>query len=354
MKPSVHPPRGDQPRAERPPAPGARAGWRTWMPLPPLRSLRDELRRNPGLKLVSLWLAGLLWFAINVTERDAERVVELPVTIRKLQPGLIVTNLPTKPVAFTLRGPRTILDGVDEHKGRVALDLGGTLPGDQRIEINTEMVRPDFPRRLKIVRIEPQRLKIRVDRLVRRSLPVRPELAGLPPLGFTVAESHVVPDQVEVTGPAAKVDEIREVTTEAIDLRAVSTEAGATTVERSVLLGWAGDFVSFTPDHVNVTITLEEVMVSREFRHVDVRVMGVEPQRAQLTPAFVDLTIRGPQRVLHNFKLDAAAVTIDASGLGPGAHRVAARVDLPPALEVVRRVPETHQLQLAGTGGGRH
>src|SRR5262249_23446432 len=311
-------------------------------------------RARPGLFLMSLGLAVILWFTINVTERDAERVVELPVTVRKLPAGLIVPDLPTKPVAFTLRGPRTILDNVDEHKTRVALDLTNAMPGDQRIELGVHLVRPDLPRRLKVLRIEPQRVKVRVDRLVRRTLPVRPELAGMPPLGYNLAESQVMPASVEVSGPAAKVDELHDVGTEPIDLRALAVSGAAVKSEQTVLLGWAGHFVSFNPDHVKVTLHLEEAHVVREFRKVDVQIQNLGPLRAQLVPPTIDLSIRGPQRLLHNFALDPGAVTVDAAGLSAGRHKVTAHVELPPAFEIVRQAPETHVLQLQSIEGGRH
>src|SRR5207249_8376339 len=119
-------------RGERAPAPGGEstpgpAGptppWRRLLRVPRPRDVRAALSRNTGLKLVSLLLAFFLWFSINVSERDAESTIELPLRVRSLGPGLIVTNQPAKPIAVTLRGPRTILDGVDERRARLALDL---------------------------------------------------------------------------------------------------------------------------------------------------------------------------------------------------------------------------------------
>jgi YbbR domain-containing protein len=298
------------------------------------------LRRNTGLKLVSLLLAFFLWFSINVSERDAERTVDLPVAIRKLEPGLIVTNPPAKPVGVTLRGPRTILDGVDEPRSRLALDLSGARAGDQRIELNADMIRPELPRRLKVVRLEPPRLKVHVEPLARRRVAVKVDLAGMPALGYTVAETHVSPDQVEVSGPANKVDDLKEITTETIDLRGQSE-----TLQRDLLLSWAGDFMSFVPDHVTVTVTFAEVVMSRDFKRVDVRVLNPEGA-ATLVPPTIDLTVRGPQRLLHNYKITDGAVYVDAAGLSAGSHRVSPRVDLPPALEVTRRQPEVLTLQI--------
>jgi len=326
--------------------PGPTPPWRRLLRVPSRGELREGFRQNPGMKLVSLLLAFFLWFSINVSERDAERVVELPVTIRKLQPGLIVTTPPSKPISVTLRGPRTILDGVDERKVRLSLDLASATAGDTRIELSADMLRPELPRRIKILRLEPARVKIHVERLARRRIPVRPDLAGMPALGYTVAESTVVPDHVEATGPASKVDDLKEISTESIDLR-----GAADTIQHDALLAWAGDFVSFTPDHVTVSVTLEEVMVSRDFRRVDVRILNADAFQAQVVPAQIDLTVRGPQRLLHNYRLPDGAVTVDAAGFPAGSHHVAPHVELSADLEVSRRQPEVLTLQLIPRGG---
>ena len=56
-----------------------------------------------------------------------------------------------------------------------------------------------------------------------------------------------------------------------------------------MLLSWAGDFVSFTPDHVTVAVTFEPTMMVRKFEHVDVSVRNVpEGMHAKITPARSD------------------------------------------------------------------
>ena len=93
------------------------------------RRLREIIRHNRGLKLVSLLLACFLWYSINELERDAERVVEMPVAIRKVPSGLIVTELsPAKGVTVTLRGPRTILDSVDGREDAARRSTSRTRP----------------------------------------------------------------------------------------------------------------------------------------------------------------------------------------------------------------------------------
>jgi YbbR domain-containing protein len=336
-----------RPRPEEAPAPepeprpaGPTPPWRGLLRVPRPRDLREMLRRNPGLKLVSLGLAFLLWLSINLGESGAERTLELQLAPPRIAGDLVVTNLPPQ-VAVRIRGPRTILDGVDEHRTLVRLDLLGAEPGERWVEFGRDMIHPDLKARLKVVRFEPQRLRVRVERVVRKAVPVRPELAGMPAMGYTVAESAVTPERVEAIGPASKVEELKEVVTEAVNLH------GATTaVQRDVLLSWTGDQVRFKPDHVLVRVTLEEVVVSREFEHVAVRVFGVEARRVQLRPPWVNVTVRGPQRLLQSYRIPEGAVYVDATGLTARRQQVNVRFDLPAPLEVTRREPAVHLLEL--------
>jgi YbbR domain-containing protein len=298
------------------------------------------------LKLVSLLLASFLWFSINVSERDAERIIDLPLVVRRLPAGLIVTN-PPRPVAVTLRGPRTILDGVDGRRARLAVNLASVSPGDARLELNGDMLRPQLPHRVKVVRLDPARLRIHVERLVRRVISVRADLAGMPALGYTVVQSRVTPAQVEVTGPASKVEALKEITTEPIELRGLAESA-----QRYALLSWAGNFVSFSPDHVTVGIAVEEVMVSREFKQVSVQVRQADGMVARLTPVRVDVTVRGPQRLLNNYEIADGAAYVDATGLPAGRHQVTVEVSLPPAMELTRLRPPRHTLRVT-EGEGR-
>jgi len=320
--------------------------WRR-LRVPQPRDVRAALTRNTGLKAVSLLLAFFLWFSINVSERDAEGTLEVPLRVRALAAGMIVTRQPVKPIGVTVRGPRTILDGVDERRTRMTIDLSDVTPGDLRKELDANMLKPELPRRLKVVRIEPPRINVRVERLARRRLPVRTELDGPPPMGYT-ADTTVTPGEVEVSGPASKVDDLKEIKTEPIDMRGAPEP-----IERNVLLSWAGDFVSFTPDHVLVGVSFHPTMMMRRFEHVEVAVRGVPAgMRAKLVPPRVDLTVQGPQRVLSNYELPDGSVFVDAGTLGPGTHRVTLQAVLPQSVEVTRRDPEVHTLEIGPPRSG--
>jgi YbbR domain-containing protein len=152
-----------------------------------------------------------------------------------------------------------------------------------------------------------------------------------------------------VTGPASKVDDLKEIKTEPVEMHG-APEA----LERNVLLSWAGDYVSFTPDRVTVAVSFQPTMMIRRFEHVDVVVRGVPTGlRAKLVPPRVDLTVTGPQRVLATYQLEDGSVYVDASTLGPGSHRVTPQAELPQSLEVTRREPEVQRLEVTTARGER-
>jgi YbbR domain-containing protein len=142
---------------------------------------------------------------------------------------------------------------------------------------------------------------------------------------------------VEVTGPAQLLEGLKQVPTEPVDLRGASEP-----MQRNVLLERIDQAITFVPDVVQVRVNVEESIAQREFQKVAV----AAPEGAAVTPANVDLTIRGPQRLLHNLTLPPETAHVDVSGLEPGSHTVAVQVTLPEGLKVVQQSPERVRVRI--------
>ncbi len=328
---SRRPTDGDSPR--RPTAPWQR------IRLPRRSALRAVVENQPGIKLFAIVTAVFLWYSITKTERDAERIIDLPVSLRKIPDALTVLNPPTKPVSVTLRGPRTILDNVDEHKVRLQLSLASIQLGDNRIDPSGSMLNPDLPRSLKVVRFDPPSFMLSVDRRAMKRLPVKIDLAGVPAFGYTVAESTVSPEMVDVTGPARLLADMNHVSTEQIDVKNADQA-----FQRNILLDQIDPSLTYVPDVVQVRVTLDESVAVRAFPKVAVAV----PDGAQVTPTSVDLTIRGPQRLLHNLTLPPDTAHLDVASLPPGSHLVPVQVTLPEGLKLVSQSPERVRVRIGG------
>ena len=335
-----------EPGTERPARPTP--PWRRLARVPSLREIREGLRRNTGLKLVSLVLAFFLWFAINVSERDAEIDINIPVTTQRLSSDLIVVEKkPVKPVSVTVRGPRTILEGVDGRRMRLVVDLTQATAGETRkVELNADLLKPELPRRLKAVRFDPGTATVRVARLLRRNVPVKVAVEGDPPLGYTITAA-ARPTEVEVTGPAKKVEAMGEIKTEPINVTALTQSA-----TREVPLVWAGDFMRLGLSRVVVTLAVKEIMMSRDFARVEVEALHSDGGRVRLKPAQVDLTLVGPMRLLEPLRLEPGTATVDTAGLTTGTHDVPVVVNVADPLKVGRIEPDKVTVEIKGPEKG--
>jgi len=135
------------------------------------------------------------------------------------------------------------------------------------------------------------------------------------------------------------VDRLTALETEPFDLTDLAASA-----QRTVGLVRA-DQLSVKPETVVVEISVAPVVTTREFKRLAVEVRNVD-RPFQLKPARVNLTVRGPQRVVQNLTLDEGTVYVDGATYEPGEHIVEAEVTLPAGVEIVKRDPPVIRLEI--------
>jgi YbbR domain-containing protein len=184
-----------------------------------------------------------------------------------------------------------------------------------------------------------------LERVKRASVPVTLAPFGDPRDGFKVQSLNATPEKVEVSGPASLVDRLTALETEPFDLTDL-----ATSVQKTVGLVRT-DQLTVKPENVSVEITVAPVVITREFKRLTVEVRNVD-RPFQLRPTRVNLTVRGPQRVVQNLTLDEGAIYVDGASYEPGEHMVEAEVTLPAGVEVVKRDPPVIRLEIVEPKNG--
>jgi YbbR domain-containing protein len=303
-----------------------------------LERFTAPLRHRLGAKLFATVCAFVLWFFVNAGERETQ-VMPFPIEFRNLPERSIQTN-PDRvdTVAVRLNGPGPLLASLDTKRSPIVLDLSHAEIGtDFRLKVRDEMIR--IPRGVRILDIEPSRIPVRLERVKRVSVPVTLAPVGEPRDGYKVQTLKAVPDKVQVSGPASLVDRLTALETEPFDLTDLAASA-----QRTVGLVRA-DQVSVKPETVVVEISVAPVVTTREFKRLAVEVRNVD-RPFQLKPARVNLTVRGPQRVVQSLTLDEGAVYVDGASYEPGEHIVEAEVTLPAGVEVVKRDPPVIRLEI--------
>ena len=293
-----------------------------------------------GLKLFSLVFALGIWLFVNAGQKAAERAVEVPLEFRNIPSDLMVGNPVVGQIEIRVMGPPALLSTLDPDYLKVALDLDGARPGTSTFRLSPDFFNP--PRGVRITRISPSVINLKLESVAVRSLPVTVRFGAKLPFGYRVARVETSPETVKVRGPANEVNRMVSAETVPMDLEVTRGQ-----ITREVRLSSSGQPLSFTPDRVTVSVVMEEESMTREFGRVDVKAKNSVGGYV-VTPRRVFLRLSGPKRILSQLQLGTDQVYLELKGLGPGSHTLALSLKLPPDVKMLEQRPDRFTVRISG------
>jgi len=291
-----------------------------------------------GLKLFSLLFALGLWLFVNAGQKPTEKSFMVPVEFRNLPADLMTVNPAPGQVEVRLAGPPALLSTLDPDYLKVVLDLDGARPGTSTFRLSADFFNP--PRGVRVTRINPAVVNLRLETKAERSLPVTVRVGPKPPAGQKITRMDPMPDTVKVRGPANVVNRMTSVETVPLDLEGAKGQ-----FTRELRLSAADESLSFMPDRVTVAVALEEEMMTREFGRVDVSAKNLSGKYT-VTPRQAQVKLSGPKRILGELKLGPEQVYLDLKGLKPGNHSVPLSFNLPREVKVLEQKPERFKVTI--------
>jgi YbbR domain-containing protein len=290
---------------------------------------------NVGLKALALIIAVGLWLAGH---RDTERAVEVPVEFRNIPADLMVMDNRVDYVVLRLMGPRTLVSTLDADAMRLSLDLNGAKPGSLSYPLAANYF--NIPRGVTVARITPPVIHLRLEPVIKRTLPVTVRLSGKPAEGYRITQTAARPENVSVQGPA---EDVRRLT--AVETLPLDVEESRSAIKRRVRLSNDNKPLTITPDQVEVDVVLEEERVSREFDKVEVQAKDFKGAYT-VTPQWAHFQLSGPKSTMAKLKLTAENVYLNLHGMSAGEHSVALSFNLPPEVSVVEQKPQRFRVRI--------
>jgi len=171
--------------------------------------MRTWVFHNLGLKLLSLFLAALLW-AVVLGEQKVEVTVNVPLNL-DLPQNLFLVNDPTDTLEVRVRGPKTLVTSVTPREIAVGELPVKLVEGENIILIREELVR--VPRGTQVVEVSPRRVRVILERAVEREVEISPRVEGSPPDGYVVRRVTSNPPRVRMVGPTSELTRITRVRT---------------------------------------------------------------------------------------------------------------------------------------------
>jgi len=176
----------------------------------------NDNARTWGLRLLALSIAVGVWFSVSFEDREAlsERMVEASVSYNRLR-GFVILD-PVGTVNVRLRGSSRLIRQLNPYLVSVQVELAQTQPGTVNVNLGPENVL--MPDGLDVVSIEPNVIRVELEREISQRLPVVPRLVGEPAAGSIAEEPEVFPNLVLVTGPESLLARIQSLSTRPVDL----------------------------------------------------------------------------------------------------------------------------------------
>lgn len=171
------------------------------------------IRNNLFYKLLALGVAVGLWTYVNSEQNPrARKVITVPIEMRNLAKGY-TSDPNTREANVTIEGLKTVVDSVRREDVNAWIDLGG-------LRLSAGISTGKFKVRASVsgvsandlnVSVKPEFVRVRVEALSGKRLPVEVKFLAAPPLGYAYADPQITPASVGISGKVSQVSKVTRV-----------------------------------------------------------------------------------------------------------------------------------------------
>lgn len=205
---------------------------------------------SPGsLKIASVVIALALWIFVN-SRGVSEITISAPLEIKNLAEDHEIVSQKTNEVNLGLKGHERLIKSIRIKDIRVYLDMSKMKDGWGVYYINKENIK--VPPSIEVTKIDPSMVKIKVEKTISKSVPVKASIKGKPMNGYSVVSVVVDPPMVMVEGAKSVVDRIKRLKSESIDISGKKE-----TFEKGVNVLTNGKIIRVSDNEVKVTVTIK-------------------------------------------------------------------------------------------------
>lgn len=268
------------------------------------RWVREFLLEDWGLKLLALALTLILWFAVTGQRAPATMLLRR-VALEYMHPSETeISNEPLDEVDITLEGSRGSLDEINARNLVARVDIGQLSPGERILRLSKENVSIELPEGVRVVRVEPGSVALKLERSVEREVDVEARLEGSPADGYEVRSRQVTPSRIKVRGPESHVNALAKAYTETIQL-----DGRRETLDKMQVAVDVPDPKVNLPDTQAVAVRIEiaEVVSERKIAGVAVRPSA----GGTVSPQSASVTVSGPRSAVERLRAEDLSIVIE-------------------------------------------
>ncbi|MBI4481794.1 MAG: hypothetical protein HY652_02775 [Acidobacteria bacterium] len=269
--------------------------------------MKNFVTKDLSLKVVALGLAVLLWLSLS-GEEYLEQALSIPVQYYGTPADLEYTSELVQTVDVHIRSSRNIK--ISESNIAAVVDLRDAKPGRKIIPLTADAIR--LPSGVQVLKVTPPRLTVDLERTARKTVPVHPDIQGVPAEGFEVTKVTVQPPTVNIEGPSSKVERVNGSVTETVNVSGYSSDYSAV-----VNVTLEDSFVRLErPAQVEVRVQIRERRFPQVIENIPVQPTNTQ-YSAVVSPREIDVTARVPKSLAGKRQPILLSAHVDLTGLEP-------------------------------------
>ncbi len=212
------------------------------------KKVQQNLLENIWLVIFALLTSISLWFFVTY-KGQSETIVEASIEFKNIPKGVEILKQNIKKVNLSIRGHERLIKNLGPGELRVIVDLANAKQGEMIHYFDKENVA--LPKAIKVLKIEPNFVKISIDESITKVFPVKALIVGSPEKGFAVQSINIKPSSVTVEGSKTEIAKIRVIRTEPIEIAGLDSE-----ISVNAKLNTNGKHIRIEPSEVNVMINI--------------------------------------------------------------------------------------------------
>lgn len=303
------------------------------------------LPKNWVLMLISFCMALTLWYFV-VGEDKVDMTVTIPVEIVNLPRDLVISNQYKKQLEVTVSGQRRIIQSITTQQITRTIDLSSATPGKVKEIVNSpESI--SLPHGISILRIQPPKITLLLERELQRELPIRPVTMGKPPSGYKLLSTTINPPIINITGPESIIGKERFLQTSPIDISDFTepTSKEVTLDLQPAIADLIGEAVVTV--HFNVVVQTTERLVP----NIPIEYGTANDKGYTLKPPTIAVRAQIPENLLRetsDLKTLFRAM-VDPGSLSAENHELTISLTPAPGVQIIKFTPVTTTLEINET-----
>jgi len=223
---------------------------------------------NNILKVISILIAVVVWFIVATSEQQ-EVSFYVPVKFKNEAEGLKAFT-DTTLLSVLVKGPKVSMKSFTFNDIKIEIDLRDFKSGEYLYRIKPTDVL--LPSGIHLIRVEPQDIRVTIDKLGKKTVKVVPSFIGEVKEGYKILSVLINPSMVTIYGNNKRIKSLDSIETLPINISEIDT-----TTRQKVGIKIGEAIFDAKPKEVDVEIKISENVINKVLSNLEIDYDNLKP-----------------------------------------------------------------------------